>query len=250
MITSKENHKAKHIKKLLASSKYRREEGAYILENQLFIEDILDQNPENIIEILHAIPLTSIKDKLHPNTITTEVTEDVFQTLPSVKQSFGALAICRIKTPTPPKEPDTILFLDTIGKPNNLGAILRNAAAFSCSLIALSPNSCDPYNPEAIRASAGHLQKTPVINASLKELLFIYPNLHIYTLDSNSKQSLSDITIKKPALFIFGSENGISDETEAHINEENRVKIDIHPLVDSLNVAATTAIVLYEIQKK
>jgi RNA methyltransferase, TrmH family len=250
MITSKDNPKIKHIKKLLSNSKYRKEQNAYVLENQNFIEDTLNQSPHLILEIIHANNPESIKDRLHSNTELTEVSDEVFKTLPNVKTSFGALAICKIEQSERPKTPSTIIYLDTINKPNNLGAILRNAAAFNCNLVALSPNSTDPYHPESIRASAGHIQKTPIVTSTLDELIKTYPNHNIYTLDSNATKGIEDIPIKKPALFIFGSEKGISDDIKKHIQSGTTCKISIQQNVDSLNVAATTAIILYECNKK
>jgi RNA methyltransferase, TrmH family len=250
MITSKDNDTVKHVRKLITSSKYRREHQSYVLENQRFIEDTIHQSPHLILDIIYANTLGAIKDRLDPNTRLTEVSEDIFKTLPSIKHSFGALAICKIEHPSPSPNPDIIIYLDTINNPNNLGAILRNAAAFNCGLVVLSPDSTDPYHPESIRASAGHVLKTPIITAPLEKVLKDYPNVHVYILDSNSKNAIEEVNIKKPALFIFGSESGLSDITKQHVQDANSFKISINPLVDSLNVAATSAIILYEINKK
>ena len=55
-----------------------------------------------------------------------------------------------------------MLVLDGVQDPGNVGTLLRTAAAFRWSAIALLPGCCDPFNPKAVRASRGACFRMPL----------------------------------------------------------------------------------------
>jgi len=58
----------------------------------------------------------------------------------------------------------SIIFLENIQDPGNLGTIIRSALAFSIEGIILSKNSVNPFNTKVIRSSAGAVFKLPVVS--------------------------------------------------------------------------------------
>jgi len=76
----------------------------------------------------------------------------------------------------PPADPgvlDTaglVVVADRLNDPGNLGTILRSSEAAGADAVVLTPGSVDPYNPKAVRASAGALFHIPVLTMSLDEL--------------------------------------------------------------------------------
>ncbi|NCU44102.1 RNA methyltransferase [Candidatus Falkowbacteria bacterium] len=142
------------------------------------------------------------------------------------------------------KKKKTILLLDNIQDPGNLGTIIRLAGAFDAGLIFL--NCVDPGNPKVIRSSAGTIFKTPWLtmdwpasNKFIQEL-----NRPIYRLENNPQATainLKDKSLPPEILLVVGSEGqGIT----APIVGQS-LFIEHQPWIDSINVATAVAIALF-----
>ena len=70
-----------------------------------------------------------------------------------------------------------------LGDPANLGALARSALAFNAQKMILTEESCNPFHPKAIKASAGALLQLPLVRVALKFADFIAQNEDIYALD-------------------------------------------------------------------
>ncbi len=69
-----------------------------------------------------------------------------------------------------------------LGDPSNLGAIARSALAFDVTRLILTEESCTPYHPKAIKASAGALLNLPLVK-TVKLADFVAQTEGIYALD-------------------------------------------------------------------
>jgi TrmH family RNA methyltransferase len=141
------------------------------------------------------------------------------------------------------KKAKTIVLLDRVQDPGNVGAILRLCLGFDATMILVE--SADPSSTKVIRASAGGLFLVPWIDLdpsrardALKEL-----NRPIYRLEKRSgAKSESVLATDQPIVLIIGNEgSGISITSEG-----TSVVIDHNPKLESLNVATATAIALHE----
>ena len=120
---------------------------------------------------------------------------------------------------------------------SNVGAIVRLAAAFDTSGVALLPGCADPFGPKAIRASAGAILHVPCVNVTLDELLA--SGWPLVAADGRG-ESIDPPT--RRTILAFGSEGGgVSD---ALAREAQRVAIPMSKRIDSLNVAMAAAILL------
>jgi TrmH family RNA methyltransferase len=251
MITSADNPKIKHIRSLLTQRKARDEHQQCVLENERFITDNLKKHP-GIFDSLfytdkHPVPI--LEQAIAHNIPCYEVSPKIFQTLHSVKTSFGIIAVLNKPKTLPPKTFKKALYLDGINKPQNLGAIIRSAAAFSLDVVFLSPETCDPFHPESIRAMAGHLHAIPMVTMPFSSLITAYPNASIYCLSEKAESSIQDITFKTPSVFVMGSETGFSNNVINSKHPKTPVKIPINADVDSLNVAVAAGIVLWSFRE-
>lgn len=140
------------------------------------------------------------------------------------------------------KKAKTIVLLDRVQDPGNVGAILRLCLGFDATMILVE--SADPSSTKVIRASAGGLFLVPWIDLdpsrardALKEL-----NRPIYRLEKRSgAKSESVLATDQPIVLIIGNEgSGISITGEG-----TSVVIDHNPKLESLNVATATAIALH-----
>ena len=139
-----------------------------------------------------------------------------------------------------------VLALDGIENPQNLGMIIRSAAAGDVdALIIPKKGTASVTSPLVIKASAGTLFKMPVIQSenlynTLKELAINGAKLVV--LDSNSKNKLKKLKKFEKSVFILGNESrGVSKEI-AQIAEV-KAKIAMNREVESLNVAVTASII-------
>ncbi len=133
-----------------------------------------------------------------------------------------------------------LLVLDGVQDPGNVGAIARTAAAGAPALAAL-PGTADPYGPKAIRASAGNVFRLRVAKAQWKDLA----HLAGYGAAAAGGAPLAEAPIESAGMIVLGS--------EAHGLSRKDLRLVTVPLtegVESLNVAAAAAIILYEIHRR
>lgn len=172
-----------------------------------------------------------------------EVSKYYFEKMSRTKTPQYISALIRY-TPLPfPKNYHSILFLDKISDPGNLGTIIRTALSFGIDGIVLSENSVSFLNDKTVRASLGAIFKM-----SIK-----YQN---YTWFKNEKsvKIIADVSenaillsqlpkIDKPKIIVIGSEaHGVSDVIKEIA--DYRVKIPVKNM-ESLNAAVSAAILMY-----
>ena len=140
-----------------------------------------------------------------------------------------------------------VLALDSIQNPQNLGMILRSAAAGNIDAILLSSKSSAKLSPLVMKASAGTMFKIDIYHTkslvksleSLKE-----KGANVYALSLDARENLNTLHVSKQSVFILGNESeGLSKEVEATATK--RVKIDMNRGVESLNVAVTAALISF-----
>lgn len=138
----------------------------------------------------------------------------------------------------------TILALDGISDPGNLGTLLRTALGLGWEGAFLTESSVDPYNDKALRAAKGATFRLPLHMGTEEKLLQFAQNREVLIADAKGKP-LRDVPKSKNLLLILGNESqGVS----------KRLK-DLFPAVsipiqniESLNVAAAGAILLYNLR--
>ncbi|MGZ8830989.1 MAG: TrmH family RNA methyltransferase [Thermoanaerobaculia bacterium] len=136
------------------------------------------------------------------------------------------------------KRKDTIVVaLDGVQDPGNVGTIVRLAAAFDCGGVALLRGCADPYSPKSIRASAGAVLFVPIVKTTSAGL--IGTRLPMFAADARGAVSEPP---PKAAIIVFGSEGGgLSEEIRSAATP---IAVRMSPRVESLNVAASAAILL------
>jgi TrmH family RNA methyltransferase len=141
------------------------------------------------------------------------------------------------------------LVLDGIGDPGNIGTLIRSADAAGAGGILASDNSSDPFSCKAVRASAGSVFHMPLLDwedhspAALAARLQ-RENLPVVIAAAHNGQSCFDFAWPARCALVLGHETrGVASEWEAIASA--RVTIPMHGRVESLNVAAAGAVLLY-----
>lgn len=164
--------------------------------------------------------------------------------------------LCAMRRPKDRKVEDIcrtarrIVVIDGVVDTTNIGAIFRSAAALGIDAVLLTPNSCDPLNRRAVRVSMGSVFLVP-----WTWLEGGYSELHSYGFKTVAMALRHDsVAIDDPILstedrlaIVLGTEgDGLADG--AITGADYVVRIPMHNNVDSLNVAAASAIAFWELR--
>lgn len=160
-------------------------------------------------------------------------------------------------------KPDLLLIADELQDPGNLGTIIRTAEAAGASGLITTRYTVDPFNDKAIRASMGSALRLPIVTgASRADIAARCADHKIKMVASRATAGpaqgviedaaraervklCTEIDMTVPIAFIVGREaTGIPESAQGEADEF--VHIPMADGVESLNVAAATAILLYE----
>jgi len=148
-----------------------------------------------------------------------------------------------------PLSPDTaLLVLGEVQDPHNVGAVIRSAAAFGVSAVLIPPHNQAPVNGTVVKVSAGMAFRIPIVeirnvNATLTDLK--KRGAWIYGLAGEEGAiALPTEQFTKPSVFVLGNEGeGLREKTREAC--DSLLAIPMHPRCESLNAAASAAIVMY-----
>ena len=145
-----------------------------------------------------------------------------------------------------------VVVIDGVTDTTNIGAIFRSAAALGIDAVLLTPTSCDPLNRRAVRVSMGSVFLVPWtwLNTPVTSLNVLGFKTAAMALSDNSI-SLDDARLAaEPRLaIVMGTEgDGLPQETIA--STDYVVRIPMSHSVDSLNVAAASAVAFWELRAK
>ncbi len=152
------------------------------------------------------------------------------------------------------KDKKVVAVLENINNPTNIGAIFRSAAAMNIEAVILTHDSTDPLYRRAERVSMGTVFQVPWTRACRDEDYLSVLNQNgfktVAMALSDEAVSISDRRIKseEKLAIVLGNEGyGLKEET---INNSDYVAmIPMNPIVDSLNVAAASAVMFWELRK-
>ena len=153
---------------------------------------------------------------------------------------FDIIAVCK-KNPLP-KQSTRILMLDDVQDPDNVGALIRSAAAFGFVHVILGLGCADLYNEKTIRASKGSIFDVYVERRPLREAIIELKNSDYSVIYADAHEQGSLRPMEKMVLILGNEGRGISDEVkqlaDASIHLETK-----H--VESLNVSVAGGILMY-----
>ena len=241
------------------------EEGMFIAESPKVIERALDAG---------CIPVSLLMETKHVQGEAKEMIErcgdipvytaefDVLTKLTGFALTRGALcAMYRPKLRTPQeicRDARRIAVLENVVNPTNVGAIFRSAAALNMDAVLLTPACSDPLYRRAIRVSMGTVFQIPwtyigekAVDWSndmgqLRQMGFqtVAMALREDSLGIDDKRLHA---VDKLAILLGNEGEGLADETLAQC--DYTVRIPMSHGVDSLNVAAASAVAFYELGK-
>jgi RNA methyltransferase, TrmH family len=235
MISSVHNESIIQLSKL-HTKKYR------ILAKQALVdgEHLVDEAYQ--AQVLHHVYGLSEVPRYHDIGYT-QVSEAVMRKLCNTSSLSKMVGVITIREPKPLDT--TVLVLDGVQDPGNVGTLLRSALAFNFSSVITLPGCADVYSAKVMAASQGAIFKCELHDLSYDEFKQVCNELkyHVVVSDVHEATSLEAFSFKTPGMLVLGSEGaGVSSFVRALAHE--RVKIEtVH--VESLNVAMAGSILMY-----
>lgn len=249
-ITSLQNNHLKLLKKL-ALKKYRVEYKQFTVENLKIIIDALRAGYDFEVLFVTAEFMTRNLDKFQFLQENSKANYYVIDEMMSAHFSqldtpSGITAI--YKMPESQKiTDDSVIYLNSISDPGNLGTIMRTALAFNFKNIVLDENCVDVYNAKTIAAAKNSFFMLNLLEDKKGD--WIRANkLPLYVTSSHGDADLETFKADDKFCLVLGNEShGVSEEINNLATK--KIKIDISDNIESLNVSVAAAILFYKLQK-
>lgn len=139
-----------------------------------------------------------------------------------------------------------LVALDAVQDPGNAGTILRTAEAAGATGVIALKGTTDLFAPKVLRSAMGSAFRLPLVTDVIgSELLAQSASLHTVAATMEAELDYDEYDWRQPVLLLLGNEgNGVTPALLDRVRA--RVRIPLHPPVESLNVAAAAAVILFE----
>jgi RNA methyltransferase, TrmH family len=234
----------KDLRRLCASRRERDAQGVFVAEGLRVAEQIVSRGlrPSLVVVADDVVPGPVAEAAAQVLVASRSVVDGLGDTvhgqgLLAVFERPGARAL--------PADPWSVVVLDGLADPGNMGTILRGAAALATDALVVTPGTTDPWSPKAVRASAGAVVAVPIVTAEGTEVapLTAGAGLTLVALAGDGEVPLEELPAR-PTAFVVGSEaHGVTPELRAAATAS--VRIPTTGLVESLNAAMAATIVMY-----
>jgi len=240
-----------------------REQGIFVAEGEKVVRRLLESKFGVVSALMPERWLTGLEPLLkeRPETVRVFIAEkELLETLTGYSMYQGLLALGRIPTPMPLEQiladsqrPHLLVAVDELSNAENLGALVRNCAAFEIQALIVGETSSSPFLRRAVRSSMGTVFQLPIVETpNLLRCLSTLRGCGVRCVAAHpqvEKRTLSDADFTRDCCIIFGSEgHGISQNVLALCDDA--VAIPMPPTVDSLNVGSAAAVFLYEARRQ
>ena len=143
----------------------------------------------------------------------------------------------------------TLICLDGVTDPRNIGSLIRSAASFNINGIIIKERNFPSESKLMYKAASGAIEYINIfevsnINSTLKNLK--EKNFWVYGFDGDGKEDFTDIEWKGNNILLFGSEGyGMHKHTSKYA--DFLVKIEINKKIESLNISNSATIVFHHL---
>ncbi len=171
----------------LASSRGIRKHKEFILMGERLINEYLERprypiKAELLCEGLRPLDHRTLKNQ---NVRSYKLAKALFNEVDVIGTHSNLLVLELPEIPLmhPATKPQGLEIIAPLGDPGNLGSLARSALAFEVTRLVLTEESCLPYHPKAIKASAGALLQIPICKVESSLQFYMSGHEDIYCLD-------------------------------------------------------------------
>lgn len=242
LISSLQHPLVKHLVKLRQSRSYRRQEQSVVIEGLKPVVEACQKITAKVVitSDIHKLPPGLRYEKMYV------VTEAVMAKVSGMVNSEGLLAEMPMPAHGNLNGKRSILVLDSINEPGNMGTLLRTAVALGWEGAFLVGDCCDPFNEKALRAARGACFELPLRYGSWEELKALAERQELLPLlaDLDGQPPSTFSGCGKVLLVLSNEARGPSAEA---LSWCKKVSIPLSGKMESLNVAIAGAILMYVI---
>lgn len=216
----------------------RNEKQLFIVEGYHLVSEAYKEN--QLVEII------TTEDKCDFDVPTYKVRDDVMKRISSLASPNKFIGICKQKEAS--EFGDSVLLVDKIHHPGNLGTIIRSAVAFNVDTIVIN-ESVDVYNQKVIQATQGMIFHINIIKSPLDIFVKKLKELNYQIIGTDVREGVnldSFISEKKHALIVGNEGEGL---TESMLDRcDVKLNIEMNSKCESLNVGVATGIILHKLK--
>jgi len=237
--------------KSLHQSKFRNQTGTFLAEGEKVVNELLRSGLT--IKLIAGLPeyLSTIKPHSNIGEIH-EINNDDLSRISLLSSPNMVLAV--VETPLPlqihfDQLTGTILMLDGIRDPGNLGTIIRTADWFGVQAIFCSSDCVDCYNPKVVQSAMGSLFRIPVLYGALENFINESKNKGEYFVVGASLEGASGFpqSAGSKKVLVIGSEShGLSPEVLKTVDYKITIRKAANSSAESLNAAVACGVLLSE----
>jgi TrmH family RNA methyltransferase len=215
------------------------------LDTVAFAERVVDRMAEGLVARVERAGAHTVR-----------VPEQVLAAISPVRQPSGIVAIARAPMATLEhvlaSSPQLLLVRAGVQDAGNVGAIVRAADGCGATGLITTESTADPFGWKALRGAMGSTFRLPIaVNQPLASTIERLDRLHIPLLAAVPRDGtpMPECDLTGPIAVMLGGEGaGLPDDIAARASA--RVTIPMRPPVESLNVAITGALILYEASRQ
>lgn len=261
VISSRQNNIVKYVRGL-REKRNRDKEGCFIVEGVRSVHEAVLAGVTIrklvLTERGQKHPLTNeIITNLSSEVQIVRVTDEVMEFMSETESPQGIIAL--VSTPQitlkdlEVTQSSSFVVIDGVQDPGNVGTIIRSADAFGIGAVILTKGCADIFNSKTLRSTMGSVFHLPVLQDVTQQDLISFLKENSFfiaatTLEETSR-FLPDVEFLWPLALVFGNEGkGVSPEISG--SADVLVKVPMLGSAESLNVAVTSGIVLYEASRR
>ena len=222
---------------------------AFLLEGPRAVRQVLSSDPGAILEILSTKEQPG-EYSSYPQRL---LTASQLKSVSSTQTPQDIIAVVRLPLETysdalPPVTGGSILLLEDVQDPGNVGTLIRTAAAFGYSGTILTDKCADPFSPKCLQASAGTvlslwIRRTPHYIELIRELK--NKGFSLAAMDLRGREDMDVLQSSGRLLLALGNEAAGLSQPLLEL-ADHRLKIPVAAdKAESLNVASCGAICMY-----
>jgi len=253
VITSAQNPKIKLVQ-TLEKARERKKQGLFIIEGKKETDLAIKSNYEikYIFYCEGKLHEEDIAFYLKRNLYLIPVEESIFSKISYRESTSTVISIATVKRhPLDAlklkSDKALVLVIESVEKPGNLGALLRTADAAGLDAVIICNPQTDFYNPNVIRSSVGCVFTNKLAAAGSEEVIawLKASGIKIYCTYLKSSKPYHETDFTSASAIVMGTEaTGLSEVWIKHADQN--IIIPMLGEIDSMNVSASAAIVIYE----
>lgn len=251
VITSLQNDRVKMAHSLQNRPRARRKEKKVALEGIRLIADVFGRGikPDFVLYSLQDADYTLISAMQERKVRLMPVNHEVMAHVSDTQQPQGMVAVFSMPFPDLPRQPRSVLILDDVRDPGNMGTILRTAGASGVEVAVLSSECVDPYNPKVLRAGMGAHWRVPILEMQWFEIAAYVEGMDIYVAEGEAATRYTDVDFTRRWALMVGNEaHGVTNT--AKVGTTTAISIPMAGNTESLNVAVATGVLFFEAQRQ